>query len=249
MIRGLYTSAWSMLANSKQMDVISNNLANANTNAFKKDGTVFEAFPSVLTQRINDTFSPLNPSGQVGNMELSGDVGEVYTYYTQGQLVKSGNNFDLAIQDYNADPNSQVKSEAFFTVNAPDANGNASEYYTRDGSFTLNSNKQLVTNEGFQVMGEKGPIILTGADFSVQPDGTVLQNGKVVDKLLLKEFTDTSTLRKVGSNLVEKTADTQEQAFTGSVQQGVTEQSNVNIVQEMVNMITVTRAYEANQKV
>ena len=114
MIRSLYTSGWSMMANSKQMDVISNNLANANTNAYKRDNTIFEAFPGVLIKRINDTRSMLNPSGNIGSMNLSSDVGEIFTYYTQGQLVKSGSNFDLSIQDNSVDPNAKIKSEAFF---------------------------------------------------------------------------------------------------------------------------------------
>ena len=249
MIRGLYTSGWSMLANSKKMDVISNNLANANTNAFKKDGVVFEAFPSVLTKRIYDTRSGLNPSGQVGDMQLGSDVGTVWTYYTQGQLVKTGNNFDLSIQDQSADQNAKNSNEAFFSVNAPDANGNMKEYYTRDGAFTINANKQLVTKEGYAVIGEKGPITLNGEDFSVNSDGTIVQNGQIIDKLKISNVTDTSTLRKFGSNLAEKTNETQEQPFTGSINQGFVEQSNVNIIKEMVDMITVTRSYEASQKV
>lgn len=249
MIRGLYSSGWSMMASSKQMDVISNNLANANTNAFKRDNTIFEAFPSVLTKRINDTRSMLNPSGNMGNMELSSDVGEIFTYYTQGQLVKSGSKLDLAIQDTSADPNAKIKSEAFFTVNVPDDNGNPSEYYTRDGAFTINSNRQLVTKDGYQVMGQKGPITLADEDFAVQPDGSIVQDGAVLDKLLIKDFTDTSTLRKFGADLVQKSDNSQEQPFTGGVAQGYIEQSNVNIIKEMVSMITVTRAYEANQKV
>jgi flagellar basal-body rod protein FlgF len=249
MIRGLYTSGWSMMANSKEMDIIANNLANANTNAYKRDNAIFEAFPSVLTKRINDTRSPLNPSGNMGSMELSSDVGQVFTYYTQGQLVKSGSKFDLAIQDNSTDPNAKIKAEAFFTVNVPDANGNPTEYYTRNGAFTINSNKQLVTKDGYQVKGQNGPVTLTGEDFNVQGDGTIIQNGAIIDKLLIKEFTDASTLRKFGSDLVQKTAETEEQPFKGEIAQGFIEQSNVNIIKEMVSMITVTRAYEANQKV
>ena len=76
-----------------------------------------------------------------------------------------------------------------------------------------------------------------------------LRRGVVIDKLSIKSFTDTATLRKFGSDLIQKTTESKEQPFKGEVVQGVIEQSNVNIVKEMVNMITVTRAYEANQKV
>lgn len=249
MIRGLYTSGWSMMANSKEMDVISNNLANANTNAFKRDNTIFEAFPSVLAQRINDTKSLLNPSGKMGTMQLSSDVGEVFTYFTQGQLLRTASNFDLAIQDNMAKGEGETNSQAFFTINVPDGNGNAKLYYTRDGAFTINANKQLVTKEGYQVMGENGPIQLTGENFSVDTEGRIVQDGTVIDQLLIKQFQDTTTLRKFGTNLIQTTDQTQEEDFQGQIQQGFLEQSNVNIVKEMVSMITVTRAYEANQKV
>ena len=240
MIRGLYTSGYSMLAIQKQMDVISNNLANVNTTAYKKDTMVYQAFPEVLTQRINDTTSTLNPSGIPGSMVLGSDVGEVYTYYNQGQLVNTSDNFDLAING---------SDSAFFSVLVPDDNGNTKEYYTRDGSFALGPDNKLLTSEGYAVEGQNGPIVLKGDDFTVQPDGTIIQDGQAVDKLSVKEFTDTKTLRKFGSDLVDNTDPSAVQAFSGSVKQGYLEQSNVNIVKEMVDMITATRSYEVNQKV
>ncbi len=239
MIRGLYTSGWSMMANSKKMDVISNNLANVDTNAYKRDTVVFETFPEVLTKRVNDTKSALNPSGEVGNMQLGSDIGEIFTYYETGKSIETGRNLDMAVQN---------SGSAFFTVNVPDGNGNMKECYTRDGAFVIDSNNQLVTKEGYLVMGENGPITLQGEDFSVKDDGTIIQNGEEVDKLAIKDFTDTTTLRKFGSNLVEKTDATEEQTFNGLIAQGVLEGSNVNIVREMVDMITVMRSYEANQK-
>lgn len=240
MIRGLYTSGWSMLANTRAMDVISNNLANINTNAYKKDGIVFQTFPDVLTKRINDTTSPTNPTGQVGSMQLGFDVGEIYTYYTPGQLIQTNGSTDMAIQN---------SYTAFFSVDVPDANGKLNEYYTRDGSFELNADKQLVTKDGYLVLGENGPITLKNAKFTIQDDGTIVQDGAVVDKLKIKEFTDSKTLRKFGSNLISITGDTKETPFSGTVKQGFIEQSNVNVVSEMVDMISVMRAYEANQKV
>jgi flagellar basal-body rod protein FlgF len=239
MIRGLYTSGWSMLANSKKMDVISNNLANVNTNGFKKDLVVFETFPEVMTKRLYDTGYGSNPSGKIGQMELGSDVGEIFTYYRQGQLSKSGSNLDLAFQGTDS---------AFFTVGVPDAEGNTKEYYTRDGSFVLNAQKQLVTKEGYPVMGENGAITLAGEDFSVEPDGSIYQGGQIVDKLKIKDFSDATKLRKFGSNLVTVDGDAGEKSFTGIVTQGFVELSNVNIVKEMVDMIAVTRSYEASQK-
>ncbi|MDP4182200.1 MAG: flagellar hook-basal body protein [Bacillota bacterium] len=239
MIRGLYTSGWSLMANSKKMDVISNNLANADTNGYKEDIAVFETFPEVLTKRVNDTMSASNPSAQVGKMQLGSDVGEIFTNYDQGKLLRTQNNLDFAIQNSNS---------AFFTVGKPDDQGNIKEYYSRDGSFVIDSNNQLVTKEGYLVMGEKGPITLNGDNFSVKNDGSIIQNGAMVDKLKVTEFTETKSLKKIGDNLIEKDATTKEQPFKGAVTQGFLEGSNINVVKEMVDMISVMRSYEANQR-
>lgn len=240
MIRGIYTSGWSMRANSKQMDTISNNLANVSTNGYKKDTVVYESFPAAMVRRINDTGSTSNPSGKVGNVQLGDDVGEVFTYYTNGQMLKTDNNLDLAIGESNS---------AFFTIGVPDQNGEITEYYTRNGSFLLNTENQLVTSEGYFVMGTEGPIILDSENFSVLDDGSIIQNEEIINRLDIRDFIDTTTLRKVGENLVQTTEDTQEQELQGFVKQGYLEQSNVNAINEMINMITVMRAYEANQKV
>lgn len=240
MIRGLYTSGWSMLAIEKKMDIITNNMANVNTTAYKKDTVVFESFPEVLAKRINDTRSRLSPDGSVGNMQLGSDVGEVFTYYNQGQLQKTDNKLDMALRD---------SDSAFFTVTGMDLNGNEKEYYTRDGAFAIGADNLLTTKEGYIVQGINGPIQLYGESFSITTDGSIIQDGEVVDSLLIKEFTDTGTLRKAGNNLIEKTDQTEEGTFSGTVSQGYLELSNVNIVKEMIDMITVTRAYEANQKI
>ena len=246
MIRGLYTSGWSMLANSKKLDVITNNMANVNTTAFKKDTVVFESFPSLLTKRINDTKSPTNPSAEIGAMQLSSDVGEVFTYYTQGQLSQTNSRLDFAVND---DKSGETASPAFFTIGVMDESDNGlREYYTKDGAFVLNSNNQLVTKAGNFVMGLSGIITLEAGEFSVNEQGEIIQNGVLVDTLNITQFSDPTKLRKYGDNLIQN--DGSEVAdFNGTVLQGYTEQSNVNVVSEMVDMITVMRAYEANQKV
>jgi flagellar basal-body rod protein FlgG len=106
----------------------------------------------------------------------------------------------------------------------------------------------LVTKDGNYVMGQNGIITLGTGDFSINEKGEIVQNGAVVDKLKIAQFTDAAKLRKYGDNLVQNNGSDVED-FTGTVMQGYTEQSNVNVVSEMVDMITVMRAYEANQKV
>lgn len=246
MIRGLYTSGWSMLANTKKLDVITNNMANVNTAAFKKDTVVFESFPALMAKRINDTSGKLDSASDIGKMQLGSDVGEIFTYFTQGQLSATNNMFDLAISD---NMSGEGTTPAFFTIGVMDPNDNSlKEYYTKDGSFVLNSNNQLVTTDGNYVLGENGPITLETGEFAVNSEGEVIQNGVVLDKLKIAQFSDPLKLRKYGDNLYQNEG-SEISDFTGTVSQGFTEQSNVNVVTEMIDMITVLRAYEANQKI
>jgi flagellar basal-body rod protein FlgF len=239
MIRGLYTSGWSMKFNSKRMDVIANNLANVNTNGFKRDITVAESFPEMLTKRLNDSHSNSNPSGRIGTMELSSDVGEVYTYYNQGSLTVTDSKMDFSIND---------NGNSFFTIAIVDEDGNIAEAYTRDGAFMVNSDNLLVTKDGYPVMGQAGTITIYDKGFIVDEDGSIIQNGEITDRFLIRSFVDTTTLRKIGNNLIAATADSQVQPFNGVVKQGFLEQSNVNVIKEMVDMIAVMRAYESSQK-
>jgi len=240
MIRGLYTSGYGMITLNRKMDVVSNNLANVNTNGFKKDGVVFEEFSEVLAKRLYDNANrPLNTPQDIGDMALFNDIAEVYTDFTQGSLENTNLNTDFAINgdDY-----------AFFAVAVPDGEGNYREFYTRDGSFKLDDQGRLVTRSGFVVMGENGAIYLEGTEFNVNSNGQIFQNGELVDTLRIRKFENPETLRKFGMNLLAVTDETQEGVFNGSVLQGFIERSNVDAVREMVDMITILRSYEANQK-
>lgn len=240
MVRGLYTSGWSMLALEKKMDIISNNMANSSTNGYKKDTVVLESFPEALTKIVRDRSTASGRPRNIGTMELGSDVSTVHTYFTQGQLNKTDNELDLAIRD---------SDNAFFTVAVPDNDGNIRAFFTRDGSFAKGMNNSLVTSEGYTVLGENGPILLYDGPFTVSDDGTVIQDGEVIDRLLITEFVDTTDLRKYGYNLLQADGNAQTRGFSGTIQQGFTELSNVNVIREMVDMITVMRSYEANQRV
>ena len=240
MIRGLYTSGYGMLTLNRKMDVLSNNLANVNTNGFKKDGVVFREFSEVLAKRLYD-YGNSQPNGvsDISYMALYNDIAEVYTDYTQGTLEDTNIKTDFAI---NGDDG------AFFAVAVRDADGNYREFYTRDGGFKLDDQGRLVTRSGFVVMGENGAIFLEGDDFTVNSRGEIYQNEVYVDTLRIRKFENPETLRKFGMNLVTVTEDTVEGAFNGTVLQGYIERSNVDSIKEMVDMITILRSYEANQK-
>ncbi|NMA65915.1 MAG: flagellar hook-basal body protein [Clostridiaceae bacterium] len=240
MIRGLYTSGYSMLTLNRKMDTIANNMANVNTNGYKKDTVVFEEFSDVLVKRFFDTGNI--PSGRpvnIGEMALYNDIAQIHTDYTQGTLESTGLSTDLAI---NGDDN------AFFCVAVPDANNVFREYYTRDGSFKLDEEGRLVTKDGYTVMGNNGAIILDGSDFTITENGEVIQNDITIDVIRIRKFENPESLRKFGYNLITATADSVDGVFEGTIQQGFVERSNVNSVNEMVDMITVLRAYESNQK-
>ena len=239
MLRGIYTSAMGLAIQDKKIDVISNNLANINTNGYKDDTTVIKSFDDILTQRINDTYTQQNPTGKLGYMPLSSEISEVFTDYSQGQMVSTNNKTDFAISGSN---------NSFFSIDVPNSTSGTDERYTRDGAFTLNAEGKLVTSVGYAVKGEKGPIILKNQDFAVNNKGEVIQDGQVVDKLKIKTFEDTKSLRKIGNNLITFEGQPKEVEFKGNIRQGLLEGSNVNSVREMVNMITVMRSYEANQK-
>jgi len=240
MIRGLYTSGYGMMTLNRKMDVVTNNLANVNTNGFKKDGVVFEEFSKVLTKRLSDYANrTVNGIENIGYMTLYNDIAEVYTDYTQGTLENTNIKTDFAI---NGDDG------AFFAVAVPDGEGNYREFYTRDGSFKLDDQGRLVTRSGFVVMGQNGAIFLEGDDFIVKSNGEIYQNDQYVDTIRIRKFENPETLRKYGMNLVTVTEDTVEGQFNGTVMQGYIERSNVDSISEMVDMITIMRAYEANQK-
>lgn len=238
MIRGLYTSGYSMLTLSRKMDTVSNNMANVNTNGFKKDVVVFEEFSDVLAKRFFDGSDNSSKPVRVGNMTLYNDIAEVHTDFTQGALESTGLSTDVAI---NGD------ESAFFCIAVPE-NNQFREYYTRDGAFKLDSQGRLVTRDGYSVMGENGAITLNGSDFIISDRGEVVQNGETIDTIRIRKFENPESLRKYGFSLLTVTNESQDAAFEGTIQQGFLERSNVDSVREMVDMITVLRAYESNQK-
>ena len=249
MVRGLYTNGWSMLAHSRKMDVVANNLANVNTHGYKKETATFGSFPELMVRRVYDVRSQLNPSSDVGGVDLSADIDQNFVYFNPGPTEWTERSLDIAIDDFEGD-DSASRARSFFTVEPQGAQaGAAGRRYTRDGSFVVGVDGILRTQGGDAVLGVGGArITLAGDDCTVSKDGTVMQGGAVVGRLLITSFEDPHELRKVGGNLLEATGAAVEAPFVGVLRQGYLEQSNVSVVSEMVDMITVMRAYEANQK-
>lgn len=228
MIKGIYTAASGMLAESVRSDVTANNLANANTTGFKREVAVNKEFASVLMRRINDG----DAEPVIGRLGLGAGVDEISTVHTTGMVRSTGNPLDVAID-----------GKGFFAVETP-----AGIRYTRNGSFTQNSLGELVTADGRRVLGENGPIRLTAGPAHIGEDGRVFSGETEVGRLRLVAFANEKSLVKEGDSLFRDAANQRPMPAAGALRQGFLEQSNVNVVSEMVNLITAYRAYEINAK-
>lgn len=245
MIRSLWISKTGLDAQQTQMDVISNNLANVSTSGFKRSRAVFE---DLLYQTLRQPGAQSSQQTQLpSGLQLGTGVRPVATerIFTQGNLQQTSNNKDVAIQ-----------GAGFFQVLLPDG----ATAYTRDGSFQVDSQGQLVTSSGFVVQ----PALTIPANtesITVGRDGTVsvTQSGAAqpvqVGSLQLATFINPAGLQAMGENLYVETAasgnantNTPGTNGAGLLSQGYVETSNVNVVEELVNMIQTQRAYEINSK-
>ncbi len=239
MLRGLYT-AWTGMENEqKRLDVISNNMANSDTVGYKDERVTSQAFDQVLAIKVRDG-SQAYHNQAIGHLSLGVKIGEVYTDYTQGSIRQTGGTYDLALS-----------GNGFFTVNVTDKNGDVHTRYTRNGQFMLTKEGLLVDADGNPVQGEGGEIRInpSAKSVSISRTGVVTADGETIDTLKIVDFEDYDYLRKYGDTMYEPVDGATEKDATAEILQGYTEQSNVKVVKEMVDMITITRAYEANQKV
>ncbi|MDT8893232.1 flagellar basal-body rod protein FlgG [Halomonas sp. I1] len=245
MINSLWTAKTGLESQQVKLDVISNNLANVNTNGFKRSRAVFE---DLLYQNLrqpgaqNDVQNRL-PSG----MQVGTGVRPVATerLHTQGGLENTENSRDLAIN-----------GKGFFQVRMPDG----TTAYTRDGSFQLDENGQMVTANGYPL--EPAIIIPQNAlSVSIGEDGivSVTEPGSSetneVGQITVSSFVNPTGLESIGGNLYRETTASGPRNEgipgmngAGRLSQGYVETSNVNVVEEMVGMIQTQRAYEINSK-
>jgi flagellar basal-body rod protein FlgG len=239
----MYSAATGMEAQQLNLNTIANNLANVNTPGFKRSKIEFQDL-LYQTPRASGSDSGggnVVPTGvEVGNGSRVAATSKVFT---QGQLTNTGEKLDIAIQ-----------GEGFYEVQRPDG----TKAYTRDGSLKLNAQGQVVTADGMPLLSGFGTIPQGATSIAVSQDGQVTvqtSNGSQAFSLQLARFANPAGLRSLGGNLYEETAASGtpelgkpgEQGF-GQTIQGYVENSNVNIVEEMVNLIIAQRAYEINSK-
>ncbi len=240
MLRGLYTAYTGMLNEQYRMDIMSNNLANADTVGFKKEGSTSQAYSEVMAVKIKDTTEEPNTPKRLGNMSLGVKIGQTYTDFSQGSLRDTGNTFDLALS-----------GDGFFNIEFTNKAGETSTKYTRAGNFTLTKDGYLTTKDGDYVLGENGRIQLstTAGNTVIMEDGSIYQDDELVTKLKITEFEDTNYLTHYGESMWDaKEGAVANDATDFRIHQGYVEMSNISVVTEMVNMISIQRQYEANQK-
>lgn len=247
MWRGLYTAGIGMMTQMNRTSVIANNLANAATSGFKRDRVVDEEFGPMLIRRINDG----DPNGDitrikqfhvgdtippvVGNLGLGAKTAEIVTDLSQGSMQDTGNQLDLAIA-----------GNGFFVVATPQG-----VRYTRDGSFIRAANGDITNHRGERVLNRQGRAINIPEEavrIAVGRDGTVFADGEELGALQLVEFDDPRAAVKEGDNHYVARPGARPQPATGSVEQGVLEMSNANVINEMVELIDNYRIYEANSR-
>ena len=245
MIRALYTAATGMMAQQTQIDTTSNNIANVNTIGYKKQRAEF-ADLMYQTMEYAGTATSLNTSSPTGiEVGLGVRPTSITKEFTQGNFKETGNNLDMAIT-----------GNGFFQVELPDG----TTAYTRNGAFKLDADGNIVNSDGYKLI----PQIVVPADttaISIGTDGTVsvLQAGQTqmsqIGQIELANFVNPAGLHSLGSNNYINTSASGD-AITGTpglngigeIREGFVEMSNVQLVEEMTDLITGQRAYEANSK-
>jgi flagellar basal-body rod protein FlgG len=246
-MRSLSIAATGMVAQQRNVEVVSNNLANMNTTAYMRRRTEFHDLLYQNLRRVGSTSSDAGtvvPSGV--QMGLGVKLAAVYRIHEQGNLSATDNTFDLAVQ-----------GKGFFQVQMP----NGETAYTRDGTFQLNGQGEIVTHDGFKIIPSIS-IPTNVVDVTINASGEILAKieGKVAPEkkgqIQTAVFPNEAGLEAIGDNLLLETpasgsASTGAPGSTGfgSILQGFLETSNVNAVEEISNLISAQRAYEMNSKV
>jgi len=241
---GYYVATGGMVTQFNRLDVISNNLANVNTNGYKSDDIVIGDFERMFKESRD--ILPLENNTKEAAKFLNRDLNKVpqvveeYTNFSLGNMQKTGNNLDFAL----------TKENAFFLVKTPDG-----IKATRDGSFSVNDEGHLVTKEGYEVLPKTyftdGHLLEIKPNQMIKADknGDIYQGGQQTNSLYIASFDDLKKLKKVGDNLYDFGNMTPVENGSNAVAQGFLEKSNINPVREMTNLIDTNRLVEMYQKV
>lgn len=246
MDKGIYTALSGGLAKAREVELIANNLANANTAGFKRDTGTFNEYLTEVRRGDSVDAIQREVQGATGEGRPSGDksfveLDAVYTDFRQGTLQKSGRALDVAIE-----------GTGFFEVLTP-----SGVRYSRQGNFSIDKEGHLVNSSGFPVLSQGAQaapdqrvIRLGQGPIQITEEGFIIQNGAQLARIGVQEFHETQWLEKMGNSLFRNT--NAENIKTGpnstKLHQGFFEGSNVNAVTEMTRLIEATRSYESHMQ-
>jgi flagellar basal-body rod protein FlgG len=229
MIKAMYTAAAGMISQSQKLEIVSNNLANINTTGFKKDNAFVELMKDSAMTVIE------------GTEGTGGVFVKAATDFSDGSLQQTNNRLDVAIQ-----------GRGFFAVETP--NG---VRYTRNGNFMLGVDGTLVTNQGHPVLGQAGRIRipdlhrLSSVDLTIDQTGEMTIDRRPIARLRIADFEDLTALNKEGDSTYSTEVPELAPVVDGKetlIRQGYLEESNVDGIEEMIQMIEISRTFETEQK-
>lgn len=239
MIRGLYTAVSGMIAQENKQNVITNNLANANTTGFKSDNLVFKNFKDAMIYNYDKSVNGKNEKQVLGGLSQGVSIDDNYTEFTQGMLEDTSKDTDFGIE-----------GRGFFLVERNDG-VSSKQIATRDGHFHTNQQGYLVNDNGDYLLdSNRNRINVGGNKVTVDPTGklsTSDKNGVISStSLAVVDFNDYKSLKKIGNNEYDAVNAVD---VNGNIKQGSLEKSNVNVINGMIDMMTVMRGFETDQKV
>lgn len=259
MYRGFYTVASGMIAQQRKTEMLTNNMANANTPGFKTEQASIRSFPEMYLSSLESTRIPTEKGFNIGGISPIGPVStgvymqETLPLFTQGQLQETQLPTDIALVDGQLpiDAETGIQGAVFFTLEGEDG-----RFYTKNGNFALDADGYLTNPTGHYVLDTNGNRIpLENDNFTVRADGVIMEGGNVGPTIAISFSDRPDTLLKSdnglfstqdGENLVAAQGAV---GVTYSMQQGFLERSNVDSARTMTDMLTAYRAFEANQKV
>jgi len=241
---GYYVATGGIVTQFNRLNVISNNLANVNTDGYKADDVTIGDFERVF--KNSRDILPLDNNTKESAKFLNRDINKVprvikeWTDFGVGDIKETGNSLDFAL----------TRKDAFFLVKTPDG-----IKATRDGSFSVDSNGHLVTKQGYPVLPKSyfknGKLLSINPSEMIKADksGNLYQNGTQTSSLYIASFDNLQKLKKVGDNLYAFTGQTPTENSVNAVEQRFLEKSNINPVIEMTELIDTNRLVEMYQKV
>lgn len=240
MIRSLYTSVSALITLENKQNVISNNMANANTNGFKSDSLSMKSFNEVYISNKDKVVGGRNVRNTIGTLSLGASIDGVNTHFSQGVLKETSKETDFSID-----------GRGFFVVQRNTGTG-VENLYTRDGNFKVGTDGCLMTTDGDKVLGRNlsngtvEPIFVGNSNFTLN-DNIIEVEGFDNYEMLTADFEDYTSLEKVGDNYYS--GENPVMNAEVAVKQGYIETSNVSLTDEMVNMMTTLRSFETNQSI